>query len=318
VNSRWVRLDGPTPVLDRINVNFDTIYFPSDIARPSRTYRITYVDDVAHTVTVDGAGPSPVFDGGSSHWHIPAGLSGELPPPTTPYNLGPDPPGVAPARGYDHYEGLLFMMYGGRVRRRIRWSSYTSRNYPTGSEDLSSIRGNREYDYYSFRSARSHTTYSNCYGNTVGRPFRNYSFKVVDALAVYDGVGEARFYFSTPVGDDSAPPGTGPAYPGLGKTEIRLHYGQSTNPNGGTGSAGCAVSPHYYDLVNELIDIYQAEHNTFHGAIDNQVNKLHHLNHARAMDLYEGCIQGGLTDANWNDKLTGTLWIIRPDERPSL
>jgi hypothetical protein len=286
-------LDG-NPGLLKVNLRFDSIYLPSDTARASRTYRITAVDNAAHTVTLDGP---PTLEGNSSAWQIPAGVSGE--PPGLAYNLGPNnPPGAPSARGNDHYDGTAFVLQAGTVHHKVRFSSYTSRNYPAGDESLSSVRGNRRYHFRSYRSN----------GN-----FRNYCFKVTDPDAAYDGVREARFYFATPVTEDRAIPPQNPIGGGVGKTEIRIHLGNLNQAGGGTGSAGCLVSPLFFDLRRELIARFQADSPT--GA-DAQVQKASVLTLAQSQQLLAGAILGGLTANNWNDKVTGNLWLIRPDERP--
>jgi hypothetical protein len=68
----------------------------------------------------------------------------------------------------------------------------------------------RLFHFSSFRSANA---------------FRNYSFKVNDPGAAYDGVCEARFYFGTPVTPDMPPAGADPN--GGGKTLIRIHYSET-------------------------------------------------------------------------------------------
>jgi hypothetical protein len=299
--ANMLTLDG-SPNLSRVNPNFDTIYLPSDTARAKRTYRITGVNNAAHTVTLDD---NPVFDDGSSRWHIPAGISGESPPLF--YNLGPG--GV---KGYDHFDGILFTMQGGTIHNKIRWSSYTSRIYPTpqcGNECLSSVRGNKRYDFSSFLSNNA---------------FRNYSLRVNDPGAAYDGVREARFYFSTPVTPDSIAPPANPADPGGGKTVIRLHYSGFNSPGGGCNSAGCIVTPIYYEQRDRLIDLYQDEYQAFHGpgTQDTEVQKAHGRNHAQSQTLWNNTMAGiggaanQLTRANWNHKIVGNLWVVRPDERP--
>jgi hypothetical protein len=289
-----VTLDGP-PDLTKINPAFDTIYLPSDTARASRTYRITAASNAAHTVTLDAA---PTLTGGSgnnsSAWHIQAGASGEL--PGFGYALGP-----GGGRGYDHFDGALFIVFNEEVRMRVRWSSYTSRDYGAGNQFLSSLRGNLLYDFMSFRSAND---------------FRNYSMRVVDRGASYDGVREARFYFSTPVTEDAVPAGTAPN--GGGKTEIRIHFSVS-NSGGGCSSAGCIVSPSYPILRDELINVHQEEHAAFNGpgTQDAQIRKLFGRSHAQAQALWNlGGAAAGLNGANFNDKIVGSFWVIRPDERP--
>jgi hypothetical protein len=290
-----VTLDGP-PDLTKINVNFDTIYLPSDTARASRTYRITAVDDAAHTVTLDGP---PTLTGGtggnSSAWHIQAGVSGEL--PGLVYTLGP-----GGGRGFDHFDGALFVVFNEEIRIKIRWTSYTSRDYAAGSQFLSSLRGNLRYDFMTYRS---------------GNAFRNYSLRVVDRGASYDGVREARFYYSTPVTEDAVPVGTAPN--GGGKTEIRLHYSVFNSAGGGCSSAGCIVSPSYPILRDQLIAVHQLEYEAFNGpgTQDAQMQKASGRTQVQASALWNlGSVAAGLTGANFNDKIVGTFWVIRPDERP--
>ena len=289
-------LDGP-PNLSRVNANFDTIYLPSDTARAKRTYRITGVNDAAHTVTLDD---NPILDSGLSRWHIPAGISGEL--PALFYNLGP-----GGARGYDHFDGVLFTLQGGTVYNKTRFATYTSRSYPPGAQELSSLRGNKRYDFSSWRS---------------GKASRNYSLKVIDPGAAYDGVREARFYFSTPVVADSVAP---PAIPNIGgKTVIRIHFSVHNSPGHGCSSAGCIVSPAVYGFRDRLIDLYQDEYQAFHGpgTQDTEVQKAYGRDHAQSQTLWNntatgiGAAANRLTYANWNDKIVGTLWVVRPDERP--
>jgi hypothetical protein len=291
-----ITLDG-SPDLRKVNPNFDTVYLPSDTARPSRTYRIRAVSNAMHTITVNGR---PVLDGGSSLWHIPAGISGEL--PSFHYDLGP-----GGAAGFDHYDGILFLIQNNIIHNKFRWTSYTSR-VQREPDYLSSIRGNSRYDFRSFRSPNS--------------DFRNYSLAVIDPAAHYDGVRDARFYFSTPVAPDRAPAGTVPRDRGPGKTEIRFHHGLSNRP-GGTRSAGCIVAPIYHLLRDRLIDLYQAEFAAFHGAgnQDREVRKVYNLNQDRSVELWtntQNRVPGTdhLTEHNWNNKIKGTLWLIRPDERP--
>ena len=284
--------DAQDQLLRKVNANFDTIYLPSDRARASRTYRITALDRAQRTVTLDGA---PDFDGGASRWHIPAGVSGVL--PALDYDLGP-----GGARGFDHFEGALFLVKDGVVHGRHRWSSYTSRAN-TQAQLLSSLRGNKRYDFSTFRSANA---------------FRNYSIKIVDHGEAYDGVAEARFYFATPVTADSVPAGGNPATDphARGKTEIRIHYSETNRPNGGCSSAGCVVARGYYPLRDQMIDLYQADYRAANGADDPHIARIRGRGHAASQALWEGNAGPTLTAAQWNDRIRGTFWVIRPDERP--
>lgn len=303
-------LDGP-PDLTKVNKNFDTIYLPSDTARASRTYRIVDVDNPNHTVTLDGTSN---LDNGTSIWHIPAGISGELPP--LDYKLD-----TGGTRGFDHYDGVLFLLQNGTVRTKFRWSSFTSHDYPVGGQNLSSLRGNLQYDFSSFRSPHQSPNPSDPANS--GPRFRNYCFSIVDAGANYDGVRNARFYFSTPVTDDST--AGDPTVGTAGKKDVRIHRGtrNDTPTHPGSGSAGCLVSPNFFDLRNWLIALYEEEYEAINGPgmQDAEVMKAFGTD-ALCQTLWDnttantGPAAQRLTDTNWNSKIVGSLWVIRPDERP--
>lgn len=294
-NTNVVKLSAPIPALSKINANFDTIYLPSDTARSTRTYRIVAVNDAIPALTLDG---NPILDGGSSPWSIQAGVNGEL--PSVNYDLGP-----GGSRGYDHLDGAAFVIKNGRVRDRFSWTSYTSRNYETGDESLSSVRGNKCYDISSFYSSNA---------------FRNYSFKLTDRGATYDGVCEARFYFSKPVLPDNTPFGTTPDI--RGKTHIRLHYSRIHKPSDGIDSAGCLVSPMFNDFRTLMIELYQEDYRAVNGVYDSKLQKLWGCDQAQSEMFWTNTNQkigkaaDWLTAQDWKDKLKATLWLIRPDELP--
>lgn len=303
----------PTVSLAGVNKDFDTIYLPTDThqGRPRRTYRILEVNDAGHWVRVNDtpqlATPGP--------WHIQSGVSGVRDGVTYSFI-----PAVA-ARGHDHFDAMLYLVFGGAVEFSMQWSTYTSRNYtPATNQNLSTIRGNKAYEFLSYQSGRSGSNYTACDGSTQLKPFRNYSLKLVDFGAgarpgwdeLYDGVREARFYFPAVTQPDIATP---PAVPGNdGKTDIRLHH--SADSGAACSSAGCLVSPRYADLRTRLAELYDAEHFALRSTHDAEIRKVIGITQQQAMNLYEGCISGGLTGADYNDKLVGRIWIIRPDERP--
>jgi hypothetical protein len=270
--------------------HFDTIYFKHDSARRSRTYRISSVNNTNKQITLDGNPTSDL----SSSWDIPAGIGGNLPSLT--YNLGLVA-GTNYPNGYDHYDGVMLLVYQSAVSTsQYRWSSYTSRRN-TG-QNLSSIRGNRKYEFRSYRS---------------GTVFKNYSLKIFDPGSTDDRVNSARFYFPGTVGDDSGNTGT------QGKEEIRIHDGCNNMTSGYNGSAGCLVSPEHHDMRTRLIELYQFEHRSLNDwNPDQEVQKLAGLNRARAQQLWNNPTNAanGLSAQNWNDKIVGTLYLIRPDERP--
>ncbi|KYF57584.1 hypothetical protein BE04_28380 [Sorangium cellulosum] len=275
-------LDG-APDLRKVNARFDTIYLADDHARPRRTYRIIAFDSGRHTVTLDG---DPDLRGGATPWHVPAGLSGEL--PALDYELGPSEHQTRPdPRLYDHYDGVMFVVHDGKVHRKVRFTSYTSRDHAAGSGVLSSIRGNRRYHVASYTSPPA--------GNEPGPRFRNFCFAVVDPGQISDHVRDARFYFSSPVTRDPD-----------GKTTIRIHRGNMRSR--GSGSAGCVVSPVFRELRDVLIERHQENRRALAEPEDADLQRLHRKSDKDAETLWLGR-RGG-----WDNKITATLWVIRPDE----
>jgi hypothetical protein len=336
-----VRLDGTQP-LDRLNAAFDTIHLPADTStspsRPGPVYRIFAVNAVTRDVTIVG---HPTLDGGRSAWEIPAGLSGV--PPTLDYDLGPQWAGAGAdpmrlTRGYDHYDGAYFVVYRDKVEgtQIWRWTTYTSRDHglwsepaPTWKEELSSLRGNARYYYSSYRSN----------DNPPHGPFKNYTFAVIDATPSRTGllpapphgilgggpdqVAEARHYYGSP-----SPPGSPQADPqGLdlrvlrdpnGKREIRFHRG-SRSQRVGTGSAGCIVSPNYVTGRTDMLRLFERAYEEYYGpgTFDPEVRKATNATTYPASEtLWTPGVGLDLTAANYDDKVVGAFWLIRPDERP--
>jgi hypothetical protein len=289
----------------------ETIFLANDSARPSRTYRVLDKDETAKTLTLDG---NPIFTGGTSDWQIPAGVGGVFAPLSE--NLGPKEvlwpkkTGSLIPAGFDHYDGLMFVIDNGRVVANHRWTSFTSRKeFGQKTEDKlgsnrRSIRGNHRYEVFSLTSTS---------GDDKGGPYRNYCFRINDRLN--DNVFSARNYF-----DANVPEG--------GQQHIRLHYGE-VNSSTGTGSAGCNVSPEFYLCRKSLIEIYQRRRAAFLGtpdARDAEVDKLLDTvpkNNSALQRRSFGPLKAGqertppiLLEAGWQNKIFCFYWLIRPDERP--
>ncbi|MBW7885024.1 MAG: hypothetical protein H3C34_20785 [Caldilineaceae bacterium] len=320
-----IRLDVDQTLFDKINKdNFDTIYFYDDTTSQSfrpRTYRIIDTgQDTTGNLWVE-TNETPTFPNGSSAWGIPAGIGGVLPP--LQYNLG-DARADCPAnnsscgsgQGLDHYDGVILVVNDGAIVGRFRWTSYTSRNYDAGSQNLSSIRGNALYHIASYRSNNDFINFAFAVvdGGAVVKTNTSWLFLPVDTNSAgpYDGVRENRFYFGNTITADTAGPGTNPATGGNGKTEIRMHYGNRQS-NKGTGSAGCQVSPEYFNLRRRLIELYEDERRKLNLADDGVVAQIR-----QAVTLDDSrTLHGSLTNsADWNGKVAGFLWVIRPEERP--
>jgi hypothetical protein len=147
-------------------------------------------------------------------------------------------------------------------------------------------------------------------------------------------VAAARYYFGTP-----NPPATAPiagntlderVFPDVavgtaGKSQVRFHRGTRNGSAGspGTGSAGCVVSPDYRNMRRELALIYEREYQEYYGpgTFDDQLRKIVNVpiapgNNDHGQTLYNTGGAAGLTQANYDDKLVGQFWLIRPDERP--
>ncbi|MEL7162829.1 MAG: hypothetical protein AAFN92_18875, partial [Bacteroidota bacterium] len=322
----------------KVNKDCDTIYLAADTNRASKRYRIIrgaygtqsdnakkrnrYDHSVGTNPSTDGAitqlgngkkrilvAGLPAFAEGTteSPWNIPAGLGGEINHP------GKDYYSKKLTLGYDTTDGWMFVVYDGRVRLMQKWTSYTSRSHGLGSEQNSSIAGNKLYHYYSHRSGKKRTI--------------NYSLKVVDKPLTdwsYDDCTLARRYHLRKVTADD-------------KGRIRIHHSSHDHKNGkGTGSAGCLVSRQYYLLRNELIRIYVREQKRLGVAtalpLGALINYQTHLwgekiwcNTANAtVQSTANCSTATvsavstdrkLVDKDWIKKISGEYWLIRPEER---
>jgi hypothetical protein len=83
-------------------------------------------------------------------WSIPAGVGGaagwvERPDKSVRY-------------GWDHYDGMMFVVINGIIEDAIPWTSYSARVRKNG-KDMSSIRGNRRYTIRSYLSSKHSFTF---------------------------------------------------------------------------------------------------------------------------------------------------------------
>ncbi len=300
--------------LKKVNVGgAENIFLAGDSGRGSRTYRIVDKDEVAFTLTLDGI---PSFANSNSEWHIPAGIGGAFNP--FQYKLGPkevhwptsaDP--VIPA-GFDHYDGMMFVVDNGKVVARYRWTSYTSRSQfgktkasKVGS-NRRSIRGNHRYEAISLASTGSSSN---------GSDYRNYCFKINDRFNDDNVFPQARNYFDGIVPED-------------GQQQIRFHYGNKTS-SGGTGSAGCNVSPEFYEGRKSLIGIYQRRYAELLGTpgqrdadvdlLEADHNKSTALQKRSFAPIPDGEVRQTpiLLAEGWTHKIFCYYWLVRPDERPA-
>jgi hypothetical protein len=311
--------------IQRVNSRFDTIYLSGDdidAHKPARSYRIMrLVNATDRKIAVAG---KPKLPASGSAWHIPAGVSGTN--KNLSYNIVPGsaPPPARSKRGWDHYDGALFIVHRGQVVSRFRWSTYTSRDSGSWRDgwprSLSSIRGNGRFFYSSIRAG--------------GHPFQNFCFRVIDAdpnrlmrphfpRDLADSTQRARYYFGTRIGntDDIDERVTRDAD---GKDFIRIHMGNTANTNW-NASGGCLVSPEFVEFRTQLIRLYKDEYTAFHRLATNAMDwdsKLETLLTSATTSQASQTLwnQGEVVfpAAAWQDKLLGTLWVVRPDELPQV
>lgn len=318
----------------KINRFFDTVFFSSDQGRIDRTYRIIERNVEEKTITLDAVNPKtgidslPVFDEKYSDWQIQAGICHNMPP--LHYDLHPgyySPKGheIYPHEegyyGHDHFDAMLFVIKGDKIHGMYRWSSYTSRinrkKYDGVIEYLSSIRGNKEYQFYSTTDG-----YKKCH--------HNYCFAVIDkknipGKAFNDNVKEARFYFSQNVRNDSVPTGLNNSGR-LGKTAIRIHWSVSHKNQKQCGkshnfksSAGCLVSPLFEPFRKKIINLYQDDYSAINHKKQTFPEAADSLDHYESERAFQKAVDQGKKSnikKQWNNKIWGRLWLIRPDERP--
>ena len=236
----------------------------------------------------------------------------------------------------------MFIVHDGVVTDRFRWNSYTSRDHGPWNPHvgafgtaagwdqlLSAIVGNRAYFYESFRS---------------GNNFINYTWAVTDVTPMDGGVrhdltdacADAWFYFGTPEAAGTLDTHVTQDLGAFGgKSAIRIHRGNRGGE--GCGSAGCIVSTRSANFRGRLTAIYRREFEDFHGhgSIDTFVNAVcttpececAHYNPPHVPPIPHDCtgawpaVATGLVpsdpgSAEWDQKLGGVFWLIRPDEPP--
>ena len=297
--------------ISKVNPKWDTIYLSADQGSTWKTYRIASVDSPT-TLKVVGRDPDdhPDFGGGTSQWRIPAGLSSSI--EALDENLGPnsddnltDPP---PRRGYDHFDGMLFILKDGLVHHQARWNSFTSRNNSddpkVGRPFQSSLQGNRRYRTYAIRSN--------------GKDWINFGLSVDNDTTIEGNfVTGALFYFDPLRFDPQNPSPQQPTVTVDGgdanprhKAGVRIHYSVFSRPGHGCNSAGCLVSPNFVSHTREVfIDLYQSERKDLGLAEDTDVNQLR-VGELASKKLYHQKTGGPA----WSYKFGGRLWVIRPDE----
>jgi|GEM_PF-4772966 len=223
----------------------------------------------------------------------------------------------------DVFRGTLFLIHKGTVISWYRWSSYTSHKW----EDIlqghcdyaSSIQGNLKYKFESRYSNKRNV---------------NYCFKLwydgndPDILSTRTGAqGDyeesawvpGRFYFR-----DN---GTGIQPDSDGKTWVLLHMAHTVHDEisaidqveeneledyfSYTGSAGCIVSPSFYTFRKTMCTLYLDGSQSF---LSSYMRKIESANtHTKSLKLRDRGVSR-LQKELWEGDISGTFWLIRPDE----
>ncbi len=152
----------------------------------ARIQQVSAIDRAARTarLSLDRA---MVLPAGGVAWTIPAGVGG------VQGYLSSKPKKAASVQwGWDHYDGMLFLVGGGEVRCAFPWTSYTSRaldHKGRGIRFHSSIKGNL---HYRFATVFSRNLYINV------------------AFSVIDPQGMPRGRRQTPIAAQNGRPGVAP------------------------------------------------------------------------------------------------------------
>lgn len=165
-------------VFSKINSNFDTIYFASELPelapsemRRANLYLIVGVDPNNPIIYLDKQPTLPVM---GSPWILPVGALTTV--ELLPYQLEPQDDGC------DHYNGRAFIVFDGKIQGTICCSSYTSTR--AKDQKRASITGNELLLFQSWLSSKDS---------------RNFSLMIYDSLdstgKPIDIIRKAAFYF---------------------------------------------------------------------------------------------------------------------------
>lgn len=226
----------------------------------------------------------------------------------------------------DTYQGVMFLVHQGRVKRWDRWSSFTSHYWedpqidtPSCNSLTSSTQGNQKYR---FRSRYSPTrTVNYCFAVW----YDGNDSRILDTRKgtqsdySQDAWAPGKFYYRvengvTPVDLD-------------GKTWVLIHFGHTRHdliepideePDilkyfAYSGSAGCIVSPSFHKFRAEMCSLFMQYHSD--GENDWFMKQVRAADtHNESLTLWDSVSIAYSQKAAWNDHITGTFWLIRPDE----
>jgi hypothetical protein len=240
----------------------------------------------------------------------------------------PDPvdPTVTHPMAADRYSAVLFVLHAGEVVGWYRWSSYTSHMWEDSTRaacnQASSIQGNLRY---TFRSRTSPVPDEA--GMVESSHHRNYNFALQDTDPVRNPPVHhtppdwvpGRYYFRQGQPSDD---GSHPGDSRKGKDVVLIHNGYAIhNKNSGqytTGSGGCLVSPEFYRMRARVVALYESEYRAGHGGADDpDLTPLLNRNLGESEALHAGKpTVGGVPYLNeqWDNKITGVMYLVRPDE----
>lgn len=221
----------------------------------------------------------------------------------------------------DTYDAVLFLVHHGEVKAWYRWTTYTSHQWEglaVGNCKLaSSVMGNQ---IYYFRSITATGKNSDGSINWARKKYINYAFILSDISVGWYVPGRYYFRPGTPLDD-----GTAPHDAEAKKSGVIIHLGETAASDSYhantfySGSGGCLVSPSFPKLRRTMIELFwedelkkpPASRETGPLFLRGRSNKA-----CRTVITGETrTAQGTPYDANdWNDKIKGRCYVIRPDE----
>jgi len=215
----------------------------------------------------------------------------------------------------DTYSAVLFLVHHGEVKAWYRWSTYTCHKWECRAyvhcELASSVTGNQVY----FLRSRTSTSKSE-----KTRLYINYGFILSDTSGGWYVPGRYYFRPGIPLDDGTAPYDT---Y--ANKSGVMIHLGETvaiddTHSNTSyNGSGGCLVSPSFPKLRNKMIDLFwEDELNKLPADRETGPLFLRNRTNSDCRKIRKGDIKmddGTIYKmSNWDGKIEGRCYVIRPDE----
>lgn len=202
----------------------------------------------------------------------------------------------------DTYDAVLFLIHHGEIKAWYRWSTYSSHKWEARAHQkchlASSLVGNKAYHFRSLTASKK-------------VPFINYAFMLSSILDEWSVPGKYYFRNGTPEDD-----GTITYDPAENKTGVIIHRGQSANTSNQArsynGSGGCVVSPSFSLLRSIMVELHWEDQlQKPAGSRDQELLFLRNRTSAQSQSIFT---DGKYPASNWNEKLRGMCYVIRPDE----